>query len=96
MWARCRQCKRQVELKERKPTKTNDALVGDAGQICDAAWADLDSTEMIIDSGCRRSVAGRAWHGRFQQTLSANGLRGVKRDTADTFRYGDGQVVRGT
>ena len=100
-WARCRKCNRQNKLCEGAPgsnderAKTKDAFVGD---LCDVVWTgtELDTTEMSIDSGCRRSVAGRDWHERLQSHLSEIGLHAFKRQSNDKFRYGDGKVVEGT
>ena len=97
---------RPLSKDEKAKTKGNherDVLVGDlvkdpVGDICDVAWTgtELDATEMILDSGCRRSLAGRDWHKRMQGRIKEIGLHAIKRPSKDRFRYGDGTVVEGT
>ena len=83
----CIKCHRQIELRSRtepgvnegaktKVKRENDVFLDD---IFDVAWTELDATEMIIDSGCRRSVAGRDWHERLQGRLSEIGLHAIQR-----------------
>eukprot|EP00972_Heterocapsa_arctica_P016967 2504971-Heterocapsa_arctica.AAC.1 len=48
---------------------------------------------MIIDTGCRRSVAGTKWHERTQRHLEKNGLKAVQKDIDEKFRFGDDEVL---
>ncbi len=65
-------------------------------QLKEIAWTELATPEMILDTGCRCTVVGQDWHQMFQSHLKAYGLRGVRRETSDTFRYGNGETVQGT
>eukprot|EP00972_Heterocapsa_arctica_P066757 9850881-Heterocapsa_arctica.AAC.1 len=48
---------------------------------------------MIIDTGCRRSVAGTKWHERMQKHLDKNGMKTVRKDIDEKFRFGDDEVL---
>ena len=52
-----------------------------------------DVERMIIDSGCKRSVAGRRWHRRMHALLQAQGLKPLRRKIDEVFRFGDGTLV---
>ena len=52
-----------------------------------------DVERMIIDSGCKRSVAGRRWHRRMHALLQAQGLKPQRRNIDEVFRFGDGTLV---
>ena len=105
-YASCRLCGRRVALSRRGPPDPvavaadghddlNDVLSFEAVPS-PAYWADIKDTQMVIDSGCRRCVAGRAWHEKFQETIAKMGFKGVAREIKESFRYGDGRVVQAT
>ena len=105
-YASCRLCGRRVALSRRGPPDPvavaadghddlNDVLSFEAVPS-PAYWADIKDTQMVIDSGCRRCVAGRAWHEEFQETIAKMGFKGVAREIKESFRYGDGRVVQAT
>eukprot|EP00972_Heterocapsa_arctica_P074043 10929633-Heterocapsa_arctica.AAC.1 len=48
---------------------------------------------MIIDTGCRRSVAGTKWHMRTQAHLERYGMMAVRKDIDEKFRFGNDVVV---
>ena len=48
---------------------------------------------MVLDSGCRRSVAGPRWHATIQKACSEVGLVPVKRGVNETFKFGDGDGI---
>eukprot|EP00972_Heterocapsa_arctica_P004081 606453-Heterocapsa_arctica.AAC.1 len=48
---------------------------------------------MIIDTGCRRSVAGTKRHVRMQEHLEQNGLKAVRKNIDEKFRFGDDVVI---
>ena len=60
----------------------------------DALWQDLSCSQMISDSGCRRSVAGSEWHRNYQNFLRKHGLQGQRRSTCEEFRFGGGVKVQ--
>ena len=51
---------------------------------------------MILDSGCKRSVAGPAWHHAMAEACKWAGLRPVYKRVDETFLFGDGDEVRAT
>eukprot|EP00972_Heterocapsa_arctica_P038890 5730697-Heterocapsa_arctica.AAC.1 len=42
---------------------------------------------MIIDTGCRRSVAGTKWHTRMQLHLARHGLQAVQENIDEEFLF---------
>ncbi len=52
-----------------------------------------ETTKMIIDTGCRRSVAGTKWHNRMQASLARNGLQAVQKNVNEKFRFGNDAEV---
>ena len=54
---------------------------------------DNDNVTMILDSGCRRSVAGEDWHSAMHQACREKGLRPVRRSINESFKFGDGDEV---
>ena len=50
---------------------------------------------MILDSGCRLSVAGAEWHRRMQEECASQGLTWKSRQASERFVFGDGDVVDG-
>eukprot|EP00972_Heterocapsa_arctica_P045141 6664829-Heterocapsa_arctica.AAC.1 len=48
---------------------------------------------MIIDTGCRRSVAGTKRHDRMQKHLDKNGMKAVRKAIDEKFRFGDDEVL---
>ena len=106
VWATCKNCQRSVQriprsnaAKDRidkskrrfKWHETQDALV-----VNDVLWDDIGTTELINDSGCRRSVAGHEWHDNLQEYLKGLGLRPVKKDIDEEFRFGSGDLATAT
>ena len=53
------------------------------------------STEpmIIMDSGCRRSVAGRDWHTKMIKWTQKNGLQPQTKTIKEAFEFGGGEVV---
>ncbi len=47
----------------------------------------------ILDSGCRRSMAGKRWCDEARRRLAGIGLRPVEVPCDDRFRFGDGRVA---
>ena len=47
---------------------------------------------MILDSGCRRNVAGPRWHAAMREACAEAGLTPVKREIGETFKCGDGEI----
>ena len=54
----------------------------------DICHADLED-KMIMDSGCRRNLAGWKWHWQMRTRLADQGL--IARAINDKFRFGDGK-----
>ena len=53
----------------------------------------VDTCEKAIPaSGCRRSVAGKEWHGHMRSALAGHGLTPLCRPTNEHFKFGDGRV----
>ena len=50
------------------------------------------SGKAIPDSGCRKSVAGRQWHGHMRKVLAEHGLTPLYRPITEHFKFGDGHV----
>ncbi len=63
-------------------------------QVHDTLWEDISATEIIADSGCRRSVANETWHRQLQEYLATQGLQPFKREIDEEFRFGGGDTVR--
>ena len=72
-----------VEVPPRAPAET---LVAEAVEMKN------DIERMIVDSGCKRSVAGRRWHTRMHLILQAQGLKPQLRAIKEVFRLGDGSL----
>ena len=70
-----------VEVPPRAPAET---LVAEAVEMKN------DIERMIVDSGCKRSVAGRRWHRRMHVILYTQGLKPQRRTIKEVFRFGDG------
>ena len=51
-----------------------------------------DIERMIVDSGYKRSVAGRRWHRSMRVILQAQGLKPQRREIREVFRFGDGSL----
>ena len=92
-WATCSLCGRRVEQVATKERKDVLALDMDTH---DVLWNDIDPGSMILDTVCRRTVAGRQWLKKFLALLRQRGLKAQPREIDDEFRYGDGTIVRGT
>ncbi len=52
--------------------------------------------EIIIDSGCRRSVANARWHAGLQRALQKQGLQGHQVERIQRFRFGSGHEETAT
>ena len=52
--------------------------------------------QVVMDSGCRRSVAGQKWHRKTQRKLQKMGLAPVRRSINEDFRFGDDLCVTAT
>ncbi|CAK0857899.1 unnamed protein product, partial [Prorocentrum cordatum] len=102
-FAICKNCNRYVqripktnyakEIRDKAYSREDnkDALV-----VNDVLWDDIGTTELINDSGCRRSVAGHEWHDNLQAHLKSLGLQPVKKDINEEFRFGGGDVAVST
>ncbi|CAK0875126.1 unnamed protein product, partial [Prorocentrum cordatum] len=102
-FAICKNCNRCVqripktnyakEIRDKAYSREDkkDALV-----VNDVLWDDIGTTELINDSGCRRSVAGHEWHDNLQTHLKSLGLQPVKKDINEEFRFGGGDVAVST
>ena len=51
---------------------------------------------LILDSGCRRSVAGSKWHHGMYHWLRSQGLKPVIRLVTESFEFGGGEVLSAT
>ena len=51
---------------------------------------------IILDSGCRRSVAGTNWHFNMHHWLKNQGLKPVIRLVNESFEFGGGEVLTAT
>ena len=94
-WTKCLACGERLELVSRKP-KFAGVVEIPPETPADVPVKDIrnDVERMIIDSGCKRSVAGRRWHHRMHVILKAQGLKPRRRDIEETFRFGDGALSR--
>ena len=87
----CKKCGMQIEQYER--AKARDVLVIDSDRKDNEVnWTDLKTTEMVMDSACRRCVAGDRWHKAMRSWLAKRGLCPVKRAIDEDFRFGDDQT----
>ena len=69
-----------------------DSFAVDVAAV-DVAWVVTKPGYMLLDCGCRRSVAGRRWHEEFQRFLEAEFALHPKRGTCEEiFRFGNGQT----
>ena len=56
--------------------------------------ADKSTEPMVImDSGCRRSVAGRDWHSKMIKWTQKNGLQPQTKTIKEAFEFCGGEVV---
>ena len=56
--------------------------------------ADKTTEPMItMDSGCRRSVAGRDWHSEMIRWTQKYGLQPQTKSIKEAFEFGGGEVV---
>ena len=91
-WLRCKQCGVYVETLDRPP-RGGDSRGSGTFAVHDVAWTDAQPGQMLLDSGCRRSVAGRRWHKAFREHLRREfGLRPVEGKCKETFRFGNDQT----
>ena len=84
-WRKCRHCGLRVEFIDRP-------LGGRGGPdalACDVAWVDTPVGCMLMDSGCRRCVAGSAWHKDFQALLRKFNLKPLYVPCQEIFRFGN-------
>jgi hypothetical protein len=53
----------------------------------------MQKGHIMLDTGCKKSVAGRQWHQDFQKELESLGMKGKEIQATESFRFGDGRVV---
>ena len=49
---------------------------------------------VILDSGCKRPVAGPAWHAAMEVACAKAGLKPIYKKINETFLFGDGDEVQ--
>eukprot|EP00435_Cladocopium_sp_Y103_P004381 s1678_g1.t1 len=81
-WADCRRCKLRKCLYY---SVTHGALM-------EGAEPNLEGL-IILDTGCRTAVAGRAWHDAFMAKLYALNLEWFSVEHEEVFRFGAGKPV---
>ena len=47
--------------------------------------------EILLDTCCRRSCAGKKWHRESRKSLATDGLKPVRRPVAAKFNFGEGR-----
>ena len=55
---------------------------------------DMVDGSIMLDTGCRRSVAGPKWHRAMRHVLKKHGLTPVRKKCAEDFVFGDGATYR--
>eukprot|EP00971_Amphidinium_carterae_P111535 2208842-Amphidinium_carterae.1 len=96
-WRRCKQCKRMVSRTCRATGEEeayDDVLVASCS-ASDILVASLDDSclNLILDSGCKRSVAGHRWHADAQRKFEQAGVVPLKVPCISHFRFGSDAVV---
>eukprot|EP00971_Amphidinium_carterae_P340187 6478394-Amphidinium_carterae.1 len=64
--------------------------------ICDVLAVSAEPGTIILDTGCRKSVAGQAWHVQMSTCLQRHGLKAILVDQHDHFTFGNGKSVVST
>ncbi len=83
-------------LLEAELDEANTLSVTGQQKVHSVLWQSLDTGEIILDTGCRRSVAGRGFHRRYERYLNQLGLKGIRRVSQERFRYGNGMTEAST
>ena len=98
-WTKCLLCGSRLSYVPKRKGAQDGSFVG-VVEIPSRAPSEVlvvdmksDVERMIIDSGCKRSVAGRRWHRRMHALLRSQGLKPQKRCIDEVFRFGNGALV---
>ena len=100
-YASCGRCgAKNVIFLEKKPTRNvfveeeesskQESLFGTEHEVHAVT---MQKGHIMLDTGCKKSVAGRQWHRDFQKELESLGMQGKEIQTTESFRFGDGRVV---
>ena len=95
-WWRCTVCNKQINYiaKGKRPrwyVGVVHIAIPPVQQIL--TLRKTDNPCIIMDSGCRRSVAGKDWHDRMLIWTTRQGLRPVRKFITESFEFGGGEVV---
>ncbi len=95
-WETCTACGKRVSYTDKK-TGSTTRFAGTVAEPAPVAVEDVLFTDtrgrVILDSGCRRTVAGTRWHEETQAWMRERGLQPVRNECRERFRFGDGRVV---
>eukprot|EP00971_Amphidinium_carterae_P349931 6491302-Amphidinium_carterae.2 len=99
-WKKCTACGKMM-WKFNKVTKQTE-FTGAVEKVDDVVANDVfiakDGKEvigfMVLDTGCKKSVAGVRWHRGMRKKLKQCGLKPASCDLETGFRFGDGREIR--
>ena len=99
-YASCGKCLAKNIIFVEKKEKINKAKIdvfvekgAEAKKPNDVHAVHIEPGHIMLDTGCRRSVAGSQWHQSFQDALSRRGMSGKSYPQQELFRFGDGKIV---
>eukprot|EP00971_Amphidinium_carterae_P313144 6223349-Amphidinium_carterae.2 len=96
-WRRSKDCRRMLTRTCRATGEEEvyeDVLVvTDAGEHGVVTCIDEMATTVVLDSGCKRSVAGCDWHKETHQSFLDSGIKTKKVAKQAQFRFGDDEIV---
>ena len=90
-WAHCKRCKLKRVLYY--SMDHGAMMVGEDLQEVYNMGPSLSPGEVIVDTGCRTSVAGCAWHKMHQAAIRRLGLQFFEVGQEETFRFGAGPPI---
>ena len=106
VWKKCKECKLRLEYCDKKSGVV--ARYANFSGVCTVmntsghskrAQKEVDDEGhvlIILDSGCKRSVAGPAWHAAMESACAKAGLKPIYKHINETFLFGDGDEVQAT
>ena len=95
VYASCGKCRLKSVIlykKKKEPTEKTTKVFMVDGQESSQSVSTSGPLAMI-DTGCRRSVAGRKWHQEMQEALRMRNMRCHYRPVHDQFQFGPGTPV---
>ena len=101
-WWSCTTCDKRITFQQHpQPSGTQCRPIWFAGVVqipvnYQDNLTDSEHPMIIMDSGCRRSVAGRSWHDKMIRWIQSYGMQPTIKKIEESFEFGGGEIVDAT